>query len=192
MTKNPIKLIRNPNSPEAIQARLDGYTDPTPYSKVQLIDCPDAPYIYIDLTEVMVDQLVNYPILGGRKNDMPKKLVRTSLHTDNEGRPIITNYYTDVRDQQWVIIKSFLNRDLPGTPNHPSLTPVPRPTYGNTFGAGIAASARGENWRNEGKSVDKLRAAQKKKFARVAIDPNADETKDHPEDRYVDDFTGER
>lgn len=191
MTKNPVKLIRNPNSPEAIQARLDGYMDPTPFDKVKLITDPKASYIFIDLTEVLVDQLVNYPILGGLKPDLPKRLVRTSVHTDIEGQPIITNYYTDVRNQQWVIIKSFLNKELPQLPNNPSNIPVPRPTFGNTFGA-FGASARGETWRNEGKSVDKLREAQKRIFDPVEIDPNADEVKKQPEDRFLDDFIGER
>lgn len=190
MTKNPIKFIRNPNSPAAIQARLDGYGDITPFVETHLITDNEA-NIFIDLTKSKVDQRVNYPTFGGNRQHMNRRLVRTSLHVDGEGQPIITNYYTDVRNQQWIIIKSFLNRPLPSSMSTNPTIPVPRATYGNTFG-GFFSSARGETWRNEGKSVDKLRAAQKRLESTVDLDPSADLTKEVPNDHFDDEFTGER
>lgn len=190
MTKNPIKFIRNPNSPEAIQARLDGYGDTSPFLKTHFVT-DNSENITIDLTDSNVDQRVNYSIFGGNRQHMNKRLVRTSLHTDTEGQPIITNYYTDVRNQQWVVIKSFLNKPLPGVTSATPTIPVPRATYGNTFG-GFFSSARGETWRNEGRSVDKLRAAQKRLENRVTLDPTADLDKEVPNDHYDDEFTGER
>ena len=191
MTKNPIKFVRNPNSSEAIQARLDGYTDPTNYESTHYILDNEANHIFIDLTEDIAHQRINYSLFGGHKTHMNKKLVRTSLHTNKEGRTIITNYYTDVRNRQWIIIKSFLNKDLPRAPSANPTHPHPRPTFGNTYG-GFFASARGETWRHEGKSVDKLREAQRRIRNRVDINSDADLVKDRPLDHFEDEFTGQK
>jgi hypothetical protein len=185
MEKNPVKLIRNPNSPEAIQARIDGYADPTEYTSVQLITAPKED-VFIDLTQHQVDQSVNFPISGGIKTT--RKLVTTTISRDAQGQFSITNYYIDTRNNQWVIIKGPYNRNQVQPPLS-SGSQFPRPTFGGTYG-GFFASARGENWRNEGKSVDKLREAQKRIFDPTKVDPSVDQTIDQPGDRYEDDFTG--
>jgi len=176
VTKNPVKLIRHPNSPQAIQNRLDGYGNLQPYEKLHLIDDIKAGSIFIDLTEENVSQRINYTITGGSKH-LNKKLVRSSLFTDTQGRLILTSYYVDTTNQQWITIKSFFTRPLPANET-------------GSFG-GYFSSARGENWRNEGRSVDEIQRIQHRLFTTPKLDPTANLDKDHPEDRFHDDFTGQ-
>lgn len=193
--KSLVRFVRNPNSPEAIQQRLDGYAVTTPYLKHHYVGDPIRGEsfigtIFIDLTQEIVDQKVNYPLYGGTKA-LNKKLVRNTFSLDSQGRAIITSYYTDVRDPSWVIVKGFANITPPPTPATSLNTPFPRPTYGETFG-GFFASARGENWRNEGRSVDEIHKIQKRIYSTVALDPNEDYTKAEPTDEFTEDFTGKR
>lgn len=194
MTKNPIKLIRNPNSPEAIQARLDGYTDPTPYDQVKLITDPDEKFIFIDLTTIQVDQEVAYTIHGG-SNFFNKRLTRRSYHKDDQGRAIVTSYYQDYLNLQTVVIKSFHPEPTQSATNaYPDAVPnlpVPRPSFGFTVG-GFYSGARGYSWRNEGRSVDELRKAQQRLSNQVEIQEGLDLDADRPLDHFDDDFTGQR
>jgi hypothetical protein len=190
MIKNPIKFIRNPNSPEAIQARLDGYEVNTPYEKHHFIDDPTAPSIMIDYTTEGLSQRVNYTITGGDKH-FSKRLVRSSVVIDNQGRAILTSYFVDTRNNQWVVTKSLYNNTPPSSPEISPNIPFPRPSYGGTFG-GFNSSARGEVWRNEGRSSASLREIQKRLFSNVDLDPNANNDKHQPTDEYQDDFDGIR
>lgn len=189
MTNNPIRLIRNPNSPEAIQARIDGYGEITPFEKCHLINDPTAPSIFIDYTTEKLFQRVNYTITGGNKH-FTRKLVRSSIIIDSEGRSILTSYFIDTRNNQWVVTKSFYDRVAPALPEIPPNNPFPRPSYGGTFGFG--ASARGENWRNEGRSTDGLKEIQKRLYSNVEIDPNTNNDKRQPTDEFLDEFDGTR
>ena len=190
MTKNPVKLLRNPNSPEAIQARLDGYAQP-PFESTQIIDDPDAKLIIIDLTEDKVDQRVNYALTGGTKPQMERKLVRASLYVDDQGRPILTSYYTDVRNHQWLVIKQIHDK-FPVTGNVSSIPPRfhPTATYGATFG-GFFSSAKGETWINEGRSIKKLNEAHDRIINNTPVDPNSNQDRENPTDHFYDDFTGQ-
>lgn len=182
MDKNIIKPVRNPNSPEAIQARLDGYTDTTPYEQVKYIFDPKASHIFVDLTTHQVDQAINYPLFEiSQKFD--RSLVRSSLSYDKNRQLIMTNYYTDARNSQWVIVKSFFNKSIPGLKS----TTTPQGSTLNSFHGGYFASARGEVWRNEGKSVDKLRESQKRIYDTTKIAANSNNEIDIPSDEYKSD-----
>lgn len=183
--------MRNPNSPVAIQARIDGYSDPTPFSRVNLIEDNTAGNIVVDLTQEQTVQRISYPLTGGSKS-LNKKLVRSSMSIDNQGRAIMTSYYIDTRNQQSVMIRGFytptgsssVSSDGPTRPN-------PLPTVGGTLG-GFFASARGENWRNEGRPKADIVATQKRVFAMTPIESNTDQTITNPVDEYLEDFTGKQ
>ena len=191
--KNPTKLLRNPNSPEAIQARLDGYSDPTPFANYSIIVGSNPEHAYgtvnIDLTKDKILQRISYPITGGSKA-LTKKLVRSSMNLDAQGRAVMTSYYIDTRNQQSVMIRGFYNPTGPNTNESAGPSrPAPLPTVGGTLG-GFFASAPGENWRNQGRSKDDIIAAQKRVFATTPIESNTDQTIDNPVDEYLEDFTG--
>lgn len=181
--------MRNPNSPAAIQARLDGYSDQSPFNEVHLILDNTAGNIVIDLTQEQVIQRVSYPLTGGSKF-LNKKLVRSSMSFDSQGRAIMTSYYMDARNNQSVMIRGFYNPTGSSSvasagPDHPT----PLATVGGTFG-GFFASARGENWRNEGRSKSEIVATQKRVFANTPIESGTDQTIENPVDQYLEDFTG--
>ena len=189
MTKNPIKLLRNPNSPEAISSRLDGYAPP-PFESTQIIDDPDAKLIVIDLTTDKVDQRVNYALTGGTKDHMAKKLIRASLHVDSEGRSILTSYYTDIRNHQWLMIKQIHERlPITGITEGPSPSHFPSSTVSGSYG-GFFSSAPGQTWYNQGRSIKKIHEAQDKEESDVPIQPNTNQDKIQPTDEFFDDFTG--
>ena len=172
-TNNQVQNTRNPNSLEAIEARLNNQPDPTPFTSTEYIFNPHAPYIFIDLTKNDIHQRVNYSLFGGNKTNMNKRWVRTSVQLAPDGTMILTNYYVDVRNGQWVVIKSPYNK-----------TP-PKGSFPAYF-----TSAPGTTWRNEGKSVDKLHEAQKRIYKNTPIDPTSDQTQEQPNDVYYEDFTG--
>lgn len=173
MNSNEIKQIKNPNSPEAIQARLNNQPDPTLPVSTEFIFDTKAPYIFIDLTKNDIHQRVNYSLTGGNKMQMNRKLVRISIQLAPDGTMILTNYYVDVRNGQWVIIKTNYDK---------------KPPQGS-FPA-YFTSAPGTTWINQGKSVDQLHKDQKRLNQTTKIDPNADLTQEQPNDSYYEDFTG--
>lgn len=189
--KNPIIFVRNPNSPEAIQARLDGYGNITPFNQAHLITDNTAGHINIDLTQEQVFQKVGYALTGGTKF-LNKKLVRNSTSVDSQGRAIMTSYYVDVRNQQWVSIRGFYNpTPIAASQATGPTRPTPLPTVGGTFG-GFFASARGENWRNEGRAKADIVEAQKRVYATTPIEPGTDQTTINPTDEFTEDFTGKQ
>lgn len=189
MSDNPIQFIKNPNSPAAIQLRLDGYADTTPYNQVRIIQDPKAKTIFLDLTKEQVHQRLSYTNIGGHNNS--KRLVRTSFSMNDEKRQIITLYYTDVFNSQWVIIKDYTDKLPPNTASDlTSDRPHPHSTYGGTFG-GFFASAPGENWRNQDRSADEIHDAERRQYQKTPIDPNSDNEVEHPEEGLFNpDFTG--
>lgn len=160
--KNPIKHIRNPNSPEAIEARLNNLPDPTTPVKIQLITDRSVGQIFIDLTETDTDQRVGYIVTGGPH--MSRKLIKSIVARDSKtGRMTMTNYYVDTKHKQWIIIKDFMTREYPNPEELHASNAFPRSTYGGgTMTAGAGVGAPGENWRNQGRSVDKLIQKQRK------------------------------
>jgi len=195
MTKNLTKSVRNPNSPEAIQARLNNVPDPTPYEKVFLIKDNKASRVFIDLTDVRVDQRIGYVITGGPRK-MNRKLIKYITSRGQDGRLTMTNYYLDTDTRQWIIIRSYLDIDiLP----HQKLTNTyradnfPKSSVGNFFG-GVYGGVPGQTWRNERRSVDKLREKVKRvhQLETPKIDPDANLDIKRPEDRYHHDFKGTR
>jgi hypothetical protein len=161
-TKNPIKYVRNPNSAEAIEARLNNLPDPTVPTKIQLITDRSVGQIFIDLTSTEVDQRVGYIITGGPH--LSRKLVKSIVSRDSKtGRMTMTNYYVDIRHKQWIIIKDFMTRTTPPSEELYSTAAFPRSTYGQgTMTASAGVGAPGENWRNQGRSIDKLVEKQRK------------------------------
>lgn len=191
MSKNLIKLLRNPNSPEAIQARADGYQLP-PFESTCIINDPDQRLIIVDLTTSKINQKVNYALSGGTKDQMQKKLIKSSLMLDSQGRSVLTNYFTDIRNGQWLMVKQFYDKlPITGPDSLSSPTPFPKPTFGGSFG-GFGSSAPGETWYNQGRSIKKLREAQQREINDVPVDPNSNQDKENPTDHFFDDFTGER
>lgn len=187
--KNKTHLYRNPNSPEAIEARLQGLPDPTPFQERLIIDDKKAPLIEVDKTRFSIDQKV--ALSKGGKN-LSKQLIRASLGKDQNGNQICTLYYFDSYRLQWLVVKDYINRPLPPDPDLYSETPWPRPTYSGTYG-NFGQSAPGENWRNQDRSMADIEAAQKRVYKNVTIDPKADREKEVPDDgQYEDDFTGAR
>lgn len=171
--KNPIKFVRNPNSPEAIEARLNNLPDPTPPTRIQLITDKSAGQIIIDLTETEVDQRVGYIITGGPH--LSRKLIKSIVARDPKtGRMTMTNYYVDTKHKQWIIIKDFMTRESPPLQDLYANNVFPRSTYGNgTMTAGAGIGAPGENWRNQGRSVDKLIEKQRKIHQSPQTTPSA-------------------
>jgi hypothetical protein len=111
---------------------------------------------------------------------MSKRLVKTSFSKGLDDRQIITLYYTDVYNSQWVIIKDYTDLVSPSvfldsTPHFPSST------YSGTYG-GFGSSPRGENWRNEGRSTDDIVDAQRRQFATTPIAPGSDDDVENPEE----------
>lgn len=190
---NPVKLIKNPNSPEAIQARLNNQPDSTVPAKIHLITDNTAGRIFIDLTSTEVDQSVGYVITGGPRG-LNRRYVRSIVSRDQSGRATITNYFTNIDKQQWIIIKSYLDQPLPFSdlPANYHGAAFPRGNYGGYAAGGIGVSARGLTWRNEGRNIAKLQAKQKKIHQGPRIDPDANRDIEQVEDRYFDDFTGEQ
>ena len=173
MNSNQVQSIKNPNSPEAIEARRNNQPDPTSAIDTEFIFDNKAPYIFIDLTKNNIHQRVNYSLVGGNKTQMNKKWVKTSIQLDSNGQMILTNYYVDVRNNQWVIIKS------------PYSKAPPKGIFSAYF-----TSAQGTTWINEGRSVDDIHAAQKKIQKLTPVDPASDQTQEQPDDSYYEDFTG--
>lgn len=163
---NRVVQKRDPNSPEAIQARLNGEEDPTPYEKYFIIGDPTNSHIYIDLTENDKGVDVGFIILGGEK--LTRRLVRSAIGT-KDGLKTITNYFVDMLNKQWIIIKDFLNKDLE-KPLPPTNTVFPKSNISGCYG--IDSGIPGENWRNEGRDAKAIYEAQKK----ISPQPQVDET----------------
>lgn len=186
MSDNSIQFIKNPNSPAAIQLRLDGYADTTPYAEVRIINDPTAKTIFLDLTKEEIHQRLAYTSLGGHNTS--KRLVRTSFSTNNEGRQIITLYYTDIYNSQWCIIKDYTDKLPPNVNVDYATDQFPKPTYGSTYG-GFGSSAPGENWRNQDRPIDDIRDAEKRQYAITPITGN--NAAEQPEEGlYNPNFTG--
>jgi len=181
---NKPRMVRNPNSPEAIAARQAGLPDPTPPINLQLITDKKAGTIVIDLTSSDVDQKIGFIMTGGgRKN---KRLVRNIVGT-KDGRLTITSYYIDVDNKQWIIITGYGN-ELHTTSDGYGMHHFPLSTYP---GYGIpGVGALGQNWRNQGRNVDIIQANVKRQYQQTPIEPNSDQTTHHPIDEFLEDFTG--
>lgn len=183
--KNRIVLKRNPNSPEAIQARLDGVEDPTNLEKHYLIGDPDAARIEVDLTSATSNQDIGYTILSGSK--LSRQLLRYSLGYKGNQRTI-TCYYKDANTNQWIIITDFYDRAVR------ERIPVVNPQFpvGNIYDCyGIYSGIPGENWRNEGRDADAIVEARDRVYNRPQIDPKKDITPARPErDADDDDLYG--
>lgn len=184
MIYNPIKIIRNPNSLEAIQARLSNLPDPTNFRSVQTITNSKASKIFIDLTKDKVDQSINSVFFLNRSSSN-KRLVRVVSNKDANGYNIMTLYYLDSINKRWVIVRGYVTLDKSCNRHNYILGPVPRATYPNTFG--FYGGIPGEMWLNEGRSIKSLREAQKRIFSFTEVVKGIDQNTDHPEDRYEND-----
>lgn len=184
MTKNFTKFIKNPNSPEAIEARRNNLPDPTSAESTQIILDKNTSTIIIDRSTNSVPQRVSGTFLGG--NQLSKKIIRSSLLTLQNGKNLLVSYFFDNKIQQWIIMKNFVEKSLPDTssPGY-SQAPIPRATFGGTYG-GFFASAPGENWRNEHRSIESIREAESRVFAKTPIDPAADRAIDQPNGELTD------
>ena len=174
MPKNFTKFVRNPNSPEAIEARRNNQPDLTPYEPTEIILDNKADNIVIDRTINQVAQRASGTFLGG--NHLSQKIVRSSLLLLRNGKSLITSYFFNSRDYRWIVTKTLVDHkpadtSSPGTPS----IPTPRPTYGGTYG-GFFSSAPGENWRNQNRSMQDIQDAEARVYRQVPLDPNADRT----------------
>jgi len=187
--KNKTQLYRNPNSPEAIEARLQGLQDPTPFQEKLIIDDKRAGLIEVDKTKSFVDQRLSLSKSG---KNLSKQLIRASIGRDENGNQISTLYYFDSYRLQWLVVKDYINRPLSTDPTVYSEAPWPRATYGSTYG-NFGQSAPGENWRNQDRSMKDIEDAQRRVFKNVIVDQNAENDKKLPDEgQYDDDFTGTR
>lgn len=184
MIKNFTKFIKNPNSPEAIEARRNGLEDPTSPESTQIIFDENASSIIVDRSNNTVTQRASGTFLGG--NQFSKKLIRSSLITLKNGKNLLVSYFFDTKKLQWIITKDYVEKSLPdpSSPGSPEI-PVPRPTYGGTYG-GFFSSAPGENWRNENRSMDSIKDAEKRVYKSTPIDPTADRSTDQPDGELTD------
>ena len=181
---NSTRLTRNPNSPEAIAARQAGLQDPTAPISLELITDKKAGTIFIDLTTNSVDQRIGFILTGGgRKN---RRLVRNIVGSKN-GRLTITSYYIDVDNKQWIIVSGYGN-EIQNNQAEPHPEHFPLSTYPGITDLG--AGAPGENWRNQGRSVDLIKANVSRQFKRTPVDNSSNQAITNPIDEFLDDFTG--
>jgi len=174
MTDNSTRSVKNPNSPEAIQARLLGQPDPTPFIDTIYITNPKEELIRLDLTKNQIHQRINYPLTGGSKQ-LNKKFVRSITQVDQNGNAIITNYYIDVRNRQWIIIKIPTNLKIKCL---------------NLNGGEPGHTAKGTAWRNEGRSAQDLVAAEERMNYHAQVEEGTNQDVEHPIDQFQDEFYG--
>jgi hypothetical protein len=184
VTENPTKLVRNPNTPEGIQARLNNLPNPTEFKEHAAIIDKDASLIVIDLTKQTTSQRIGDSFFQNRDVDA-KRLVRVVVSRNPDGTSLMISYYFDSVNSKWTIIKG--NYTFPPRQEHNySINPAPRSTYPGSWGYG--SGIPGENWINEGISVKKIQQNQDRIFKEVPIDPKANNIAEQPEDYYKDEI----